>query len=236
MPSGSLLGWAVISHVDTPVVQRMAQPQASGSQSSSSANPSSPSLGNHVLSGPKDTRHVKVLCNIGRWLWGCWGAWPPGKRAPDSDTELPLGLACPWTIRSQEFSKPQSYYLSSADKTSVGSASRVWLTGREGEGRGRGREAQAQTEDMEPDPAGEGPRVHSRHPGLPQHHRAGGQDSEIAVLGNLAPWSRCDLQGKSFFYLADGDSNNPCSKKGAEGSSERTEGSAGLGKWSAEAF
>lgn len=105
-----------------------------------------------------------------------------------------------------------------------------------GEGRGRGREAQAQTEDMEPDPAGKGPRVHSRHPGLPQHHQAGGQDSEIAVLGNLAPWSRCGLQGKSFFYLADGDSNNPCSKKGAEESSERTKGSAGLGKWSAEAF
>lgn len=103
-------------------------------------------------------------------------------------------------------------------------------------GEGRGGEKQAQTEDMEPDPAGKGPRVHSGHPGLPQLHRAGGQGSETVVLGSLAPWSRRGLQGKSFFYLVDADSNHLCSKKRAEGSSERTEGSAGLGRWSEEAF
>lgn len=68
LPPGPLLGWAVIPHMDTSAVERMARPQASGSQSPGSTNPSSPSLGIRALPGPKNTRHVKVLCNAGRWL------------------------------------------------------------------------------------------------------------------------------------------------------------------------
>ena len=94
LPPGPLLGWAVIPHMDTSAVERMARPQASGSQSPGSTNPSSPSLGIRALPGPKNPRHVKVLCNAGRWLCHSPDSGVVGRPGPLGRELLLLTLSC----------------------------------------------------------------------------------------------------------------------------------------------
>lgn len=187
----------------------MAQPQASGSQSSSSANPSSPSLGNHVLSGPKDTRHVKVLCNIGRWLWGCWGAWPPERElliltlscllalpvhGPSGRRVLQASVLLPIICRQDKCGK---CFQSLAD-CSINCS--LHGGGQGGEGQGKRGTSPDRGHGTRPC-RGRVPGSIQQYPGLPQHHRAGGQDSEIAVLGNLAPWRHGVTFRESHFFI-----------------------------------